>query len=107
MAREALDDAGVDYTLRRYLDEPPTTDELRRVLDALGLEPWDITRMNEPVAKELALAELPRDRDAWIAVLAEHPVLVQRPILVTEDGSAWIAREPAVVETAIAEARPT
>ena len=39
-----LDAAGVDYTVRRYLDDPPTRAELEGVLAALGLEPWDIAR---------------------------------------------------------------
>ena len=42
-----LDAAGADYTIRRYLDEPPTTAELEEVLGRLGLEPWDIARTAE------------------------------------------------------------
>ena len=93
IAAEALDAAGVDYDVRRYLDEPPTRDELVDVLERLGLEPWDITRMGESRAAELGLAELPHDRDAWLDILAENPALIQRPIVVTDDGSAWIARD--------------
>lgn len=104
MTKEALDEAGASYTLRRYLDEPPTPDELRAALDALGLDPWDITRMNEPVAAELGLADMARDRDAWIAVLCKHPALIQRPIVMTEDGSAWIARDPDTVDDVVAHA---
>ena len=43
----ALDEAGIAYTVRRYLDDPPTAAELRAVLDRLGLEPWDIVRAKE------------------------------------------------------------
>ena len=92
-ARERLDDAGVEYTLRRYLDDPPSEAELRAALAALGLQPWDVTRMTEPLAVELGLAELDRDADTWIRVLAEHPQLIQRPLVLTEDGRAWIARD--------------
>lgn len=105
MAREALDAAGVDYEVRRYLDEPPTEAELTATLDQLGLEPWDITRMKEPVATELGLADRPRERADWIRVLVEHPALIQRPILVTGDGSAWVARDPDALQTAIAHER--
>jgi arsenate reductase len=45
----------VTYTLRRYLDDPPSEAELRAALSALGLEPWDITRLSEPLAHELGL----------------------------------------------------
>ncbi len=92
-ARNQLDDAGVDYTLRRYLDEPPSEAELRAALAELGLEPWDITRMSEPLARELGLKDMARDADAWIRVLAEHPKLIQRPLVLTDDGRAWVARD--------------
>ncbi len=48
-----LDAEGADYTVRRYLEDVPTEDEIRDVLDRLGLEPWDITRTQEADAKEL------------------------------------------------------
>jgi len=105
MAQEALDEAGVDYTLRRYLDEPPTADELRQVLDRLDLEPWDITRTGDPLAEEAGVASWPREREAWLARLAEHPALIQRPILVTPDGEAWVARDPGTVQTAVEHSR--
>src|SRR5439155_15461857 len=70
MAKEAFDEAGVSYTIRRYLEDPPTADELRSALDVLGLQPWDVTRMNEPLAAELGLADTPHDRERWISILA-------------------------------------
>jgi len=90
--KELLDAAGATYTERRYVDDAPTADELDRVLTALGKEPWDIARMGEDVAKELDLASLPHDRKKWIAVMAEHPILIERPILVTDDGRAALGR---------------
>jgi arsenate reductase (glutaredoxin) len=93
IARDELDAAGVEYTLRRYLDDPPSEAELREALTALRLEPWDITRMSEPLARELGLHDLARDADAWIRILAEHPKLIQRPIVLTDDGRAWVARD--------------
>jgi len=106
MAKEALDEAGVEYTLRRYLDEPPSQAELREMLEWLGLEPWDITRTGDALAEEVGVAEWPRERDEWIKRLAEHPALIQRPIIVTPDGSAWVARDPQTVQTVVEHARP-
>ena len=60
-ATSFLDEAGVDYTVRRYLDDPPTAEELREVLDRLGLEPWDLARTGEAAAEEAGLPALPRD----------------------------------------------
>lgn len=94
-ALSILDDAGAEYTVRRYLDDPPTAAELTAVLDRLGLDPWDIARTGEPIAKELALSSWPRtpaDRDRWIAALTEHPALIQRPIITADDGTTVVGR---------------
>ena len=95
-ARSLLDEAGVDYTVRRYLDEPPTVAELEAVLERLGLAPWDITRTGEPVAREVGVAAWPRDPDhraRWLRALAEHPRLIQRPIITADDGTTVVARD--------------
>ncbi|MFD9905673.1 arsenate reductase family protein [Streptomyces sp. NPDC059063] len=103
-----LDAEGADYTVRRYLEDVPTADEIRAVLGRLGLEPWDITRTQEAAAKELDLkdrARWPRDasgRDAWIEALAAHPKLIQRPIITADDGTAVVARTEEAVRDALA-----
>ncbi|MBA9006616.1 MULTISPECIES: arsenate reductase family protein [Thermomonospora] len=99
-AKAALDEAGVTYTERRYLDDPPTAAELEEVLTAIGAEPWEVARLNEPVAKELGLKDLERDRRRWIELMAEHPVLIQRPIIVT-GGRAVVARDDDAVRSAL------
>ena len=104
-ARSQLDEAGVDYRLRRYLDQPPTEDELRTALTALGLQPWEITRMTEPRAKELGLRDASREADAWIRVLVENPKLIQRPIVLGDDGRAWVARDDQTLAEVVAAAR--
>ncbi|MEV0335019.1 arsenate reductase family protein [Nocardia sp. NPDC050717] len=91
-----LDAAGVAYTVRRYLDDPPTVAELRAVLARLDARPWDITRTGEAIAKELGIPGWGRtdaDEDRWLAALAEHPQLIQRPIVLTADGGAVVARD--------------
>jgi arsenate reductase len=103
--RAHLDEAGVEYTLRRYLEDPPSEAELRAALTTLGLQPWDVTRMSEPLATELGLESLARDVDAWIAVLAEHPQLIQRPLVLTDDGRAWVARDDATLTEVVAAAQ--
>jgi arsenate reductase len=91
-AKELLDERGVAYEERRYLDAPPTADELDAVLTAMGKEPWEITRMGEGVAADLRLKSAPKDRAAWIATLVANPILIERPILVTDDGRAAVGR---------------
>lgn len=105
----ALDEAGADYTVRRYLDQPPTSAELHGVLARLGLEPWEITRLGEPIARELRLADLPRDeahRGDWVEALVQHPRLIQRPIITLDDGSAVVARDEETLGRALSDAGP-
>lgn len=99
-----LDAEGAEYTVRRYLEDVPSEDEIRAVLDRLDLEPWDITRAQEAEAKELGLKEWARDaatRDRWIAALARHPKLIQRPIITADDGTALVARSEDAVREAL------
>jgi arsenate reductase len=96
-ARELLDAAGAEYTVRRYLDDPPTADELDAVLQRLGLEPWDVARMNEPVAADLDLAHQPRDRRRWLELMSAHPSLIQRPIITADDGTTVVGRSEEAV----------
>jgi len=95
-ALEFLDSAGAEYTVRRYLDDPPSAAELRTVLGRLDLEPWHITRTGEPIAKELGITKWGKDgeadREKWIAALAKHPELIQRPIITADDGHAVVGR---------------
>lgn len=98
-AREKLDLAGIPYRVRSYLTEPPTPEEFAAVLDRMGAEPWDVCRTGEPIAAELGLTEWPReDRDRWIAAMVAHPVLIQRPILLWDDGRAAVARTPEALD---------
>ncbi|MGW1804056.1 arsenate reductase family protein [Streptomyces sp. NPDC002078] len=99
-----LDAEGAEYTVRRYLEDVPSEDEIRAVLERLGLEPWDITRTQEAEAKELGLKEWARDADTrsrWITALAEHPKLIQRPIITADDGTALVARSEDAVREAL------
>ncbi|WP_433011889.1 ArsC/Spx/MgsR family protein [Kribbella sp. CA-294648] len=94
-ATAALDEAGVTYTVRRYLDDPPTAEELEAVLTRLNLDPWHIVRMNESAAAPLkSLPKDPAHRADWIEAMVTNPILIQRPILTTDDGTTAIARDP-------------
>jgi arsenate reductase (glutaredoxin) len=97
-AKAVLDDRSIPYEERRYLEQPPTTEELDRVLTAMDKEPWEIARLGEEVAKQLDLRQLPHDRHRWLAVMAANPVLIERPILVADDGRAVIGRPTEAIE---------
>jgi arsenate reductase len=101
VAVEELDAAGIAYTGRRYLDDPPDEATLREVVARLGLEPWDIARPKE--SKEEGV-EVPKDeahRDDWYAALAAHPRIIQRPIITAADGTTVVGRDEAALAKVI------
>lgn len=87
-----LTERGVAPGVRRYLDDPPTRAELEQVLRALGTDdPRAIVRTGERLYRELGLADA--DRDTVLDALAEHPALIERPIVI-RDGRAVVGRPP-------------
>ena len=102
-AESELQAAGVDYTVRRYLDEPPTVAELEDVLTRLGLEPWNIARTADARKLDVTLPARGADqRDAWLQLLAAHPRLIQRPIITAADGTTVVGRDAESVARVIA-----
>jgi len=105
--RATLEQARVPVRMRAYLDDPPDTTELADVLRRLGAQPWDICRLGEPAAQELGLAEWPRDvssADQWLQAMVDHPELIQRPIILLDDGTATVARSPEALERVVRSA---
>ena len=91
-ARDLLEEHGVEAEYYRYLDERPDRAELERVLGLLGTDdPREMMRTGEAVYAELGLADA--DRDRLLDAMAEHPILIERPIVIT-GGRAVIARPP-------------
>jgi arsenate reductase len=102
-AQAELDAAGVDYTVRRYLDQPPTVPELEDVLARLGLEPWDIARTADATKLGVALpAKDPIERRSWLELMVDQPRLIQRPIITAADGTTVIGRDPESLARVIA-----
>lgn len=88
-----LAERGIDFDRVEYHVEGLPEAKLRDLLRKAGLRPGDVLRRREPLVAELGLdEELPPD-DELIALMAEHPVLVQRPIVERGD-RAVLARPP-------------
>lgn len=87
-----LGEHGVEPRVRRYLDDPPTTDELEVVLEMLGIEPRELMRRGEVVYRELGLADVNTPMPL-VEAMASHPKLIERPIVI-RDGRAVIGRPP-------------
>lgn len=106
-ARDTLDAARVPYRLRAYLQQPPTVAELAEVLRRLDARPWDICRLNEPAAVARGMAGWPRDRESeprWLAAMVAAPELIQRPIILLDDGGALVGRTPEALQDAVRRA---
>ena len=94
-SRQALqiaDNAGEQFSVDvvRYLDTPPSTDELRAILAKLEDEPARLVRRERwdelgVTADDVATPE------GVVAVLTKHPALMERPLIVTAD-RAFIGR---------------
>ncbi len=87
-SRKTLDqlrDAGIEPTVVKYLDSGWTREQLVKLFADAGLTPAKAARKREPLYKELNLAAASDDEilDAMVA----HPVLVERPFVVTDKGT--------------------
>lgn len=88
-----LTEAGVEVNIIRYLDTPPTAAQLGRVLKQLGMEPRQLMRKMEAPYKELHLGAEELDRNALIAAMVAHPILIERPVVIRGD-RAVLGRPP-------------
>ncbi|MFN8112795.1 MAG: arsenate reductase (glutaredoxin) [Solirubrobacterales bacterium] len=102
-----IEAAGIEPEVRLYLDDPPPPGELAATLDLLGIEPWELARTGEPLAKELGLRDLPRDeqnRAEWVRIMSANPKLIERPVVITDDGRARLGRPPENIEELLGSA---
>jgi arsenate reductase len=87
-----LEERGVDFEVRAYLDEPLTREELTELGKRLARPVAEWVRTGEPCYQEAGLAVDSSD-DALLDAIAKHPKLLQRPIVVRGD-RAEIGRPP-------------
>ncbi len=85
-----LEEQGVEAEVVKYLDTPPTKEELKEILKMLGLSARELMRTKETIYKELGLKNV-EDEDMLIDAMVQNPKLIERPIVV-KDGKAAIGR---------------
>ncbi len=85
---------GLDVEIVEYLKTPPSRAELAAVYAQGGISPRDAYRKGEEEAKALGLAEA--DDDAILDAMAAHPILIERPVVITEKG-VRIGRPPEAI----------
>ncbi len=84
---EILRDSGADLSVREYLKDPPSRDELSRLYDRAGISPREGLRAKEPLAQELGLTRPDVTDDEVLDAMAEHPILINRPLVETDKGA--------------------
>ena len=81
---------GIDFEAINYLEHPLTAEALKDLLRRAGLKPQEALRTNDPAYRTLVAGKKLND-DALIRLMAQHPGLIQRPI-VARGGKAVLAR---------------
>ena|SRR3569623_1412582 len=97
-----IEQAEKPVVIIEYLKMPLDPNEIGQLCRKLGVEPQSIIRFKEPLARELQLSpEDGRTRAEWLSLIAEHPILMERPIVVCGDRAA-VGRPPEAVKPLLA-----
>jgi len=76
-----LRESGIPYEKVNYYVEPLSKKKLTELVRKMKLKPRDLLRKGEPIYKELGLANDEFSDSELIALMVEHPDLLQRPIV--------------------------
>jgi len=99
-SRETLQiiiESGIQPNVIEYLKTIPSKEELKSVIEKLGIKPESLVRKGEKIFKENYKGKSFNDQE-WLEILAEHPVLIERPIVIKGD-NALIGRPPENVKS--------
>jgi len=89
--KRVLTEKGVEFETVNYIEKPLSAAGLKQLFHQAGLRPHEVLRIKEDAYKDYVAGKNLTD-DQMIAVMAKHPELIQRPIVVRE-GKAVLARE--------------
>jgi arsenate reductase len=96
-----LQEHGIHPKVIDYLKTPPTAPELRAIIGKLGITPEQLVRKSEEVYKANYAGRKLTDAH-WIEAMVSHPILIERPIVVTAD-RAVIGRPPEKINQLLAK----
>lgn len=88
-----LRERGVEPRIVEYLKTPPDAAALEDILARLGVAPRGLMRRKEAPYRELGLADPGKPRAELVRAMAEHPILIERPIVLA-GGRAALGRPP-------------
>jgi arsenate reductase (glutaredoxin) len=93
---ELLHEKGIEPTVREYLKQPPSKAEVEKLIGLVGGDGRELIRDGEPQFKKLGRKKADLSRSDIARAIAEHPILLQRPIVVSGSRAA-IGRPPEAV----------
>ncbi len=82
-ALEYLRNAGIEPEVIQYLKTPPTREKLVELIKRMGVTVREVVRQKEKLYTELGLDDPKTSDDALIDAMMAHPILINRPIVVT------------------------
>lgn len=82
-----LQELGCQPHVVEYLKTPPSRDEMKALLQKLSMAPRDILRRKGTPFEDLALDDPAKTDDQLLDALATHPILMERPVVVTPLGA--------------------
>jgi arsenate reductase len=92
-----LKDRGVNFEAINYYETPLDAEQLRELIEQMGIAPRELLRKGEQVYRDLNLGKREVSDDELIRLMVEHPDLIQRPIVV-RGNKAVLARPPQNLE---------
>ncbi len=91
-----LEENDIEFETIYYLDHPPNKEEIRALAVKLGLNLKQLLRKNEATFEQFDLDDEELSEEIVLDIVSEHPILIERPILVRGD-KAVIGRPPEAV----------
>ena len=93
---EILTEEGKQPEIIKYLETPPDATQIKDILHMLKISPRELMRRGEKIYKELDLDNDQLGDDDLIKAMADNPILIERPIVIS-NGKAIIGRPPELV----------
>jgi len=91
-----LHEKGIEPIVREYLKQPPSKAEVEKLIGLVGGDARELLRDGEPEFSKLGKKKADLSKSAIARAIAEHPILLQRPIVVSGSRAA-IGRPPEAV----------
>ncbi|MDO9139790.1 MAG: arsenate reductase (glutaredoxin) [Methylobacter sp.] len=93
---QLIQQQGIEPDVIEYLKTPPSVQELDAILHLLDIEPRALMRKKEADYKAAGLDDAALNRQALIQAMVDHPILIERPLVIT-NGKAALGRPPEAV----------